>query len=177
MIDEKDKIEPNMRRTTKAPDIILTPLEPDIDTSVKPSNDDIRKKLKDIDKQLAEINRKLITLDRINGRLDQLEDINSQLDYIRKYTDAQTGYDFDMMYHNVLEQMNIEAIKIYRNIQAVIVEENAKQNHVLLGVDGKTGKLKFRLNHVMIVSIVSFVVSILVMLMQILPALGINLFK
>ena len=80
------------------------------------------------------------------------------------------------MYRNLMDQMNIEAIKIYRNIQAVIVEEQAKQNHVLFGVDGKSDKLKFRMNHVMIFSIVSFVVSILVMILQILPAFGVDIF-
>ena len=83
---------------------------------------------------------------------------------------------FDMMYQSLRTEIHEDAIKTYRNIQAVIVEEDAKQNHVLFGMDGNTNKLKNRMNHLLIFSIVSFVTSILVMLMQILPALGFNLF-
>ena len=95
---------------------------------------------------------------------------------MKAFMEEKLGMDFKAMYDNVLDQMNVEAIKTYRNIQAVIVEEDAKQNHALFGIDGKSDSLKRRLNNVMIFSIVSFVTSILVMLMQVLPAFGIKLF-
>lgn len=126
--------------------------------------------------KLDEIKRKLEVLDEIDTKLELLDEMDEQLNYIRNTLDTKLNVDFEAMYHNTLEQMNIEAIKVYRNIQAVIVEEDAKQNHVLFGVDGKSDKLKFRMNHVMIFSIISFVVSILVMVLQILPAFGIDIF-
>lgn len=126
--------------------------------------------------QLASIEDKLKNVDALDARLTLLEDIAEDVHYIRNFLDNKLNVDFQAMYNNLLEQMNVEAIKIYRNLQAVVVEEQAKQNHVLFGVDGKSDKLKFRLNHVMIFSIISFISSILVMLIQILPALGIHLF-
>ncbi|MBR5637934.1 MAG: hypothetical protein IKW81_13500, partial [Pseudobutyrivibrio sp.] len=90
--------------------------------------------------------------------------------------DDRLSVDFRAMYENILEKTNIEAIKTYRNLQAVIIEENSKQNQALFGIDNKSNSLKKRMNNVLMFAVVSFVVSILVMLMQILPALGIKLF-
>lgn len=115
-------------------------------------------------------------LDELSRKMDLLDDIEEDINSMRHFIEERLSVDFNAMYQNLLEQMNVEAIKIYRNVQAVIVEEDAKQNHVLFGVDGKSDKLRKRINHMMFLAIVSFVVSILVMLMQILPALGIHLF-
>ncbi len=125
---------------------------------------------------LDEIIARLDVLEEINSRLDMLEEIDEQINYIREFLDDKLDLDYVAMYETLREEVHEDAIKTYRNIQAVIVEENAKQNHVLFGVDGNQDKLKFRMNHVMFFSIISFVTSILVMLLQILPALGIKLF-
>lgn len=129
---------------------------------------------REILRRLDKLEVQIEQLEGMETRLDLLEDMEEELHYIRHFLDTRLDYDFNAMYNNMLEQMNVEAIKIYRNIQAVIVEEEAKQNHVLFGVDGKSDKLKLRMNHVMIFSIISFVVSILVMVVQILPFFGID---
>lgn len=145
-------------------------------SALKISNRPGRVSNREVLMQLEEIKQKLEVLDEIDSKLELLDEMDEQLNYIKNTLDTKLNVDFEAMYHNTLEQMNIEAIKVYRNIQAVIVEEDAKQNHLLFGVDGKSDKLKFRMNHVLIFSIISFVVSILVMVLQILPAFGINLF-
>lgn len=126
--------------------------------------------------KLDEISAKLEILEEFGERLEMLEDMDEQINYIRDFMDDKLDLDYIAMYETLREEVHEDAIKTYRNIQAVIVEENAKQNHVLFGVDGNQDKLKFRMNHVMFFSIISFVTSILVMLLQILPALGIDLF-
>lgn len=115
-------------------------------------------------------------LNQVKAKLKKLDELDGEIHSMKEFMEEKLGMDFKAMYDNVLDQMNVEAIKTYRNIQAVIVEEDAKQNHALFGINGKSDSLKRRLNNVMIFSIVSFVTSILVMLMQILPALGIKLF-
>lgn len=132
--------------------------------------------IRDMKRKIDEMEKKLAVIDELNARLDILEEMDEKIDYVKRFMDTKLNIDFQAMYNNLLEQMNVESIKTYRNIQAVIVEEDSKQNHVLFGVDGKSDKLKFRLNHVMIISIVSFIVSIVVMIVQILPRFGINLF-
>lgn len=110
------------------------------------------------------------------GKLRHVEHLEAQVEAMKNIIDSRLSVDFRAMYENLLEKSNIEAIKTYRNVQAVIIEENAKQNQALLGLDNKSNSLKRRMNNVLLFAVVSFVVSILVMLMQILPALGVDLF-
>ena len=112
----------------------------------------------------------------IDVKLSMLEDVDEDTRYMKNLVSEKLNLDFVAMYDNILDQMNVEAIKIYRNIQAVIVEENAKQNNVLFGMDNKTDGLKRRMNHVLFFCIVSFIVSIVLVIVQILPAFGIKLF-
>lgn len=143
------------------------------------SSNDVAKlqtSIRELSSQIEDMNKRLSVLEELHYKLGLLDEMDEELNYMKNMMESRLNVDFKAMYSNVLEQMNIEAIKIYRNVQAVVVEEQAKQNRVLFGVDGKSDKLKFRMNHVMIFSIISFVVSILVMLIQILPALGIEIF-
>lgn len=114
-------------------------------------------------------------LEVIMRKLKKLDAMSDDIKDMQRVIDERLNVDFKAMYDNILEQMNVEAIKIYRNVQAVVVEENAKQNAALFGIDGKSDNLKKRMNKVMIFSIVSFVVSILVMIVTILPSFGIKL--
>ena len=115
-----------------------------------------------------EIRRKI---DAIDSRMGTMDDMEASIESMRRTIDEKLNVDFDEMYEGVLDQMNVESVKEYRNIQAVIVEENAKQNRMLLGIDDNTKKLRNRLNHVMIAAIVSFVVSILVLFISVIPNL------
>lgn len=112
----------------------------------------------------------------VDAKLGMLEDMDEDIRLVRNIVDEKLNIDFVAMYNNILDQMNIEAIKIYRNIQAVIVEENAKQNNVLFRMDKNTDGLRRRMNHVLFFCIVSFIVSIALIILQILPAFGIKLF-
>lgn len=163
-----------------APDMLLTPLaeEPpqQAELIVPQTPDFLKKQLNAIERRLEDIQGRLNRLDELGYKLDRLDNMEEEIAAMRRLLEDKLSVDFEAMYRNLLEQMNIEAIKVYRNVQAVVLEEDAKQNHVILQVDKKAGKIKRRMNHMVILAIVSFVVSILVMLMQILPALGINLF-
>ena len=132
--------------------------------------------IRDMQESIKRMEKKMEVLDDLQVRLDSIEEMTEQVNYIKHFLDTKLNLDFEAMYHNMLEQMNVESIKTYRNLQAVVVEEQAKQNAVLFGVDGKSDKLKRRMNHIIFFSIVSFITSILVMLMILLPALGFNIF-
>lgn len=189
LVTELDKLENELDdykrsleeyRSKNQPDMLLKPFKEEpkavapVVVASPPSINNAS--LKAIERQLDEMKLKLNKLDEFESKLGILDDMDEELRAMKHFIEERLRVDFEAMYQNLLEQMNIEAIKVYRNIQAVIVEEDAKQNHVLFGVDGKSDKLRKRLNHMMFLAIVSFVVSILVMLMQILPALGVHLF-
>ena len=115
-------------------------------------------------------------LELIMRQFHKIESLEAQVKAMKEVIDERLNVDFRAMYENIMEKTNIEAIKTYRNVQAVVIEENAKQNQALFGLDNKSNSLKKRMNNVLIFAIVSFVVSILVMLVTILPALGFKLF-
>lgn len=115
-------------------------------------------------------------LDLIMRQFRKIDTMEAEVKALKEVIDERLNVDFRAMYENIMEKTNIEAIKTYRNVQAVIIEENAKQNQALFGIDNKSNSLKKRMNNVLIFAIVSFVVSILVMLVTILPAMGIKLF-
>lgn len=176
-LDEYEKALRTDAAMQLSPDAPAVPVQKGAPTEVRAVLDEkSRATIRELSSQMEDLKKRLEVLEEISSKLELLDEMDEELNYIKNFMDTKLNLDFEAMYQNILEQMNVEAIKIYRNIQAVIVEEDAKQNHVLFGVDGKSDKLKFRMNHVMIFSIISFVVSILVMIMQILPALGIDIF-
>ncbi|SFO17391.1 hypothetical protein SAMN04487831_11089 [Pseudobutyrivibrio sp. UC1225] len=109
-------------------------------------------------------------------KLNNVEHMEAEIKAMKEIIDERLSLDFRAMYDNIMEKTNIEAIKVYRNVQAVVIEENAKQNQALFGLDSKSDSLRKRMNNVLIFATVSFVVSVLVMLITILPAFGIKLF-
>lgn len=173
MHDQLNRLDNQLDELVKA--MYADPDMGDID-KVKDLDPKILEIVKNLKKSMFDMGLRLDVLENIAVKLDMLDEMDEEIHEMRRILDKFKDVDFMAMYRNILEQMNVEAIKIYRNLQAVIVEEDAKQNHVLVGVDGKSDKLKGRMNHVMIFSIVSFVVSILVMLITILPQFGIKLF-
>lgn len=176
-LDEYEKALRTDAAMQLSPDAPAVPVQKGAPTEVRAVLDEkSRATIRELSSQMEDLKKRLEVLEEISSKLELLDEMDEELNYIKNFMDTKLNLDFEAMYQNILEQMNVEAIKIYRNIQAVIVEEDAKQNHVLFGVDGKSDKLKSRMNHVMIFSIISFVVSILVMIMQILPALGIDIF-
>lgn len=196
MAINKTDTEPDYRSTIKE----LSRLEGMLDlylNKLKKSNDaenGAESRTEVLDGKMAEemsdrlklLDQKLLLLDQISGMTDQIASLNTRLDilddmdestrFIRDFTSEKLNVNFNAMYDNIMDQMNVEAIKIYRNLQAVIVEENAKQNNVMFGMEKKTEGLKKRMNHVLFFSVVSFIVSIFLIILQILPAFGIHLF-
>ena len=133
-------------------------------------------KLKLLEEKTALLDSISDMTEQMDAKLGMLEDMDEDTRLVKNLVDEKLNLDFVAMYNNILDQMNIEAIKTYRNIQAVIVEENAKQNNVLFQMDKNTDGLRRRMNHVLFFCIVSFIVSIVLTIIQILPAFGINLF-
>lgn len=71
------------------------------------------------------------------------------------------------------ENVHKECVKVYRNVQAVVVEEDAKQTEsVINSVNGLKGKL----NAILGVSIVALIASVVSIVIQILNMLNFKLF-
>ena len=170
LLEELNEIERSLGMQTEFDDIEFPEFKPIILPPIK--YPEVESKISKADFAKLEDEQ----LDMIMRQLRKIDTMEAEVKAMKEVIDERLSVDFRAMYENIMEKTNIEAIKTYRNVQAVIIEENAKQNQALFGIDNKSNSLKKRMNNVLIFAIVSFVVSILVMLVTILPALGIKLF-
>lgn len=71
------------------------------------------------------------------------------------------------------ENVHKECVKVYRNVQAVVVEESSKQSEAVTGAVAVTGKMNGKLSAVLGISIAALLVSIAGVVLQVLQLLGI----
>jgi len=71
------------------------------------------------------------------------------------------------------ENVHRECVKVYRNVQAVVVEEGSKQSEAVTGAASVVGRLNGKLNAVLGISIVALLASVAGMVVQILKMAGI----
>lgn len=72
---------------------------------------------------------------------------------------------------NTDENMHKECVKVYRNVQAVVVEESGKQKESLENMEGVLSRLQGKLGAVFGISIASLILALLVLVVQILSVL------
>lgn len=99
----------------------------------------------------------------------------------RRFNDLQdlviNGFEIEMhqRFDELEEKTHTDCIKVYRNVQAVIVEELSKQNKVIMRDDKIVTGMKRKMTTVFIFSIISVVTSVALIILQILPLFGIKL--
>lgn len=71
------------------------------------------------------------------------------------------------------EFVHKENVKVYRNVQAVVIDELKKQTQDL---ETENGKLRSRMNIVMIFSVITMCVSVISVILQIISGLNIKFF-
>lgn len=142
--------------------------------------------LEEIRKALEE---RLDAMDKsVSGRLDAMDKaVSEQAAVIDKTLSEKMGILEEMLEsgsdEKMLERMNEaeenvhkECVKVYRNVQAVVVEESGKQNALLeetsAGIKSYDGKLKIILG----ISVIAFITSLVGTILQVLSALNIHPF-
>lgn len=73
------------------------------------------------------------------------------------------------------ENVHKECVKVYRNVQAVVMEESGKQGETLAELSGKVNAVKGKLGIVLGISAAALVFSLAGAVLQLLNALGISL--
>lgn len=100
----------------------------------------------------------------------------------KRFNDIQdlvtSGFELEMHQRfDELEKKNhTDCLKVYRNVQAVVVEELAKQNKLLVRDDKAIMGIKRKMNTVLVFSIISLIIAIALIVLEILPMFGIKLF-
>lgn len=77
---------------------------------------------------------------------------------------------------NSSENVHKECVKVYRNVQAVVVEESGKQTEAVENVEGGVKKLQVKMNAVLGISIAALVVALGSMVLQVLSLMNFKFF-
>lgn len=122
--------------------------------------------------------------DSLNGQLGavnlNLDNVTNAVSEIRdQMASAQENKKDDGLeerFASVEENVHKECVKVYRNVQAVVVEESGKQAKALEEITEKVNSFNGKLGAVLGISIAALVFALAGTALQVLNALGINLF-
>ena len=141
-------------------------------------------KLGNVDGQLGDMK---VQVDSINGQLgsmsaqlgeakgelaNKLEQLSVRLE---ERPDENPGDGLEERFTAVEENVHKECVKVYRNVQAVVVEESGKQGEALAEMSEKLNAMKGRLGIVLGISVAALVFSLAGAVLQLLDLLGIGL--
>ena len=134
-----------------------------MDSKTDDLNRQIVERLNGLDKQVGE---RLLVLDRQVGTT--LEKIERQADAFQEPDDSKLTEKFATLEENVHK----ECVKVYRNVQAVVVEESSKQSEAVTGTLSNMGKMTGKTNAILAISIVAMITSLGSIILQLLQFLG-----
>ena len=116
-------------------------------------------------------------LDAVNLNLDNVTNAVSEIrDQMASAQENKKDDGLEERFASVEENVHKECVKVYRNVQAVVVEENGKQTKALEEITAKVNSFNGKLGAVLGVSIAALVFALAGTVLQVLNALGINLF-
>ena len=151
---------------------------------MKAQVDSVNGKLGNVDGQLGDMK---VQVDSINGQLgsmsaqlgeakgelaNKLEQLSVRLE---ERPDENPGDGLEERFTAVEENVHKECVKVYRNVQAVVVEESGKQGEALAEMSEKLNAMKGRLGIVLGISVAALVFSLAGAVLQLLDLLGIGL--
>lgn len=118
--------------------------------------------------------------DNLNTLLDsvgtQLDGIHTQLDQMDQAQENRKDDELEERFAAVEENVHKECVKVYRNVQAVVVEESGKQTKALEELTAKVNSFNGKLGAVLGISIAALVFALAGTVLQVLNSLGMNLF-
>lgn len=116
-------------------------------------------------------------LDAVNLNLDNVTNAVSEIrDQMASAQENKKDDGLEERFASVEENVHKECVKVYRNVQAVVVEESGKQAKALEEITAKVNSFNGKLGAVLGISIAALVFALAGTVLQVLNALGINLF-
>lgn len=116
-------------------------------------------------------------LDAVNLNLDNVTNAVSEIrDQMASVQENKKDDGLEERFASVEENVHKECVKVYRNVQAVVVEESGKQAKALEEIAAKVNSFNGKLGAVLGVSVAALVFALAGTALQVLNALGINLF-
>ena len=111
--------------------------------------------------------------DRLSG-LDR--QVGETLGKLERQADTPQDTDDDKLtekFATLEENVHKECVKVYRNVQAVVVEENSKQSDAVTETLSAVGKMKGKTGAILNISIVALLASLGGILLQLMQIMGI----
>lgn len=112
----------------------------------------------------------------ISGKIDQLKrtggDISEKIDQLTMRMEERPKDGLEEKFTAAEESVHRECVKVYRNVQAVVMEESGKQTETLTEATGKLNWLKGRVGVVLGISVAALLFSLANTVLQILTILG-----
>lgn len=152
---------------------------------------DMKAQVNSVNGQLGNVDGQLgdmkVQVDSINGQLgsmsaqlgeakgelvNKLEQLSVRLE---EKPDENPGDGLEERFTAVEENVHKECVKVYRNVQAVVMEESGKQGEALAEMSEKLNAMKGRLGIVLGISVAALVFSLAGAVLQLLDLLGIGL--
>lgn len=101
----------------------------------------------------------------------QVVSVGEKIDQLCGQLEAQSGSGMSERLDVLEENVHKECVKVYRNVQAVMVEENGRQNEALNEAKAGVAAMKGKLEKVLGISVAALIVSLAGVLMQVLSGL------
>ena len=149
--------------------------EQDIEGEVKKISLSLERNMSELKEHLEELDRKLISatdpvLEAMAGLEKSLQEKLQEFDSkLEERADDQLTEKLNVMDENVHK----ECVKVYRNVQAVILEESEKQKEAISNSSSETKAIGKKVGTVLRVSVFALIFSILGIALQVLGMLNI----
>ena len=102
--------------------------------------------------------------------------VGEKIDQLCGQLEAQASGGLTERLDTVEENVHKECVKVYRNVQAVMVEESGRQGEALAQAKADVAGVRGKLGAVLGVSVAAMVISLAGLVLQILDGLNIKLF-
>ena len=148
--------------------------------------EEIKKALEEIKKVLEE---RLDAMDKnVSDRLDAMDKnvfeqvgtidktLSEKMDILEEKLENGSNEKLSDRMNEVEENVHKECVKVYRNVQAVVVEESGKQNTLLEEMSGAVKSFDGKLKIILGISVIAFITSLVGTILQVLSALNIHPF-
>jgi len=174
------KIREIRQESTDAADDKVNGLADSVNThfdSLNAQLDAVGMQLDGINTQLNKIDQAKEQLDAVNLNLDNVTNAVSEIrDQMASAQENKKDDGLEERFASVEENVHKECVKVYRNVQAVVVEESGKQAKALEELTAKVNSFNGKLGAVLGISIAALGFALAGTVLQVLNALGINLF-
>lgn len=142
-------------------------------------NDQLSGRLDNVNDRLGNVS---VQVDSVNGQIgaciaqlgDMKGEISGQVEQISRRLEEKPAEGLEEKFAIADENVHKECVKVYRNVQAVVLEESGKQGETLAGMSGRLNVVKSRLGIVLGISVAALVFSLAGAVLQILNLLGIG---